>query len=304
MQDIADRLHGGSGPLRAQHGGEQGADVASLAAELGMDEADLVAILDASRHDAEAAEMRQQARHSQENDTERQLVLALASSREADERLQMMRQSDERNLQMVLELSAQDVQPTERLTDNEDELERALKASEEHAAKEAKKEQELRRREDDSELFQAALRASRVDLGPRGISQAAKIMATGDTSLGQAAVVLKTNSHAGAGGRFNRSIVTEGAEAGSAAPKAAAPKAAAPARPTSPTSPKNPSLALPPSPGTSSASSLARRSSSAAGASRDRSSLRGAGASVTAAPTATRKSSSAAGGGSPPTRKK
>ncbi|CAJ1390753.1 unnamed protein product [Effrenium voratum] len=42
--------------------------------------------------------------------------------------------------------------------------------------------------EDDSELFQAALRASRVDLGPRGISQAAKIMATGDEKLGQQAL--------------------------------------------------------------------------------------------------------------------
>ena len=32
---------------------------------------------------------------------------------------------------------------------------------------------------------QAALRASRVDLGPRGISQVAKIMATGDPNLGR-----------------------------------------------------------------------------------------------------------------------
>jgi len=48
---------------------------------------------------------------------------------------------------------------------------------------------------------EAALRASCVDLGPKGISQAAKIMATGDESLGQASLLSKTGTHIGAGAR-------------------------------------------------------------------------------------------------------
>merc|ERR1719336_1828435 len=82
---------------------------------------------------------------------------------------------------------------------------------------------ERMRQEDSSELFQAALRASRVDLGPRGISQAAKIMATGDETLGQAALVAKTGTHQGAGGRYNRS----GASSSSATPNAAGSASAA-----------------------------------------------------------------------------
>ena len=61
---------------------------------------------------------------------------------------------------------------------------------EEHSL-DVKKRQLLREQEDGSELFRAALRASTMDLGPRGISQAAKIMATGDQGLGQARVLAK-----------------------------------------------------------------------------------------------------------------
>lgn len=39
--------------------------------------------------------------------------------------------------------------------------------------------------EEDDELLVAALKASRFDLGPRGISQVAKIFATGDATIGQ-----------------------------------------------------------------------------------------------------------------------
>ena len=49
----------------------------------------------------------------------------------------------------------------------------------------------MKEQEEGSELFKAALRASTLDLGPRGISQAAKIMATGDQHLGQARVLAK-----------------------------------------------------------------------------------------------------------------
>merc|ERR1711998_4890 len=88
--------------------------------------------------------------------------------------------------------------------DDEDTVQKAI-AESEKVAKEAEQRRIARdRAEDEGELFQAALRASRVDLGPRGISQAAKIMATGDMSLGHASVVKKTGSHTGAGGKFAR----------------------------------------------------------------------------------------------------
>eukprot|EP00434_Breviolum_minutum_P024904 symbB.v1.2.021994.t2/scaffold1933.1/size95709/3 len=71
-------------------------------------------------------------------------------------------------------------------------VEKALKASEQEMGleqeKDAKKRDLIRKQEENSDLFQAALRASRVDLGPKGISQAAKILATGDATLGQASL--------------------------------------------------------------------------------------------------------------------
>merc|ERR1719210_2423060 len=94
--------------------------------------------------------------------------------------------------------------PDPGFIDDEDEITKAIKASELEAQRAEKMRLERMRQEDSSELFQAALRASRVDLGPRGISQAAKIMATGDETLGQAALLNKTNTHQGAGGRFTR----------------------------------------------------------------------------------------------------
>merc|ERR1712070_557275 len=88
--------------------------------------------------------------------------------------------------------------------DDPDELAKALRESEEQAARDAERIRRMHKEEDESALFQAALRASRVDLGPRGISQAAKVMATGDATRGQAKVVAKTGSHQGSGGRFSR----------------------------------------------------------------------------------------------------
>lgn len=118
--------------------------------------------------------------------------------------------AEDRALQEALKLSlaGEQAPPPPDFVDDDDEIWKAIKASELEAQKATKREQERRRREDDSDLFQAALRASRVDLGPRGISQAAKIMATGDGSLGQAGAVQKLSSHAGAGGKFERSRST------------------------------------------------------------------------------------------------
>eukprot|EP00435_Cladocopium_sp_Y103_P062692 s177_g24.t1 len=67
------------------------------------------------------------------------------------------------------------------------EVEEALKASRQEHQKDAKKRDLIRKQEREG----AALRASRVDLGPRGISQVAKIMASGDPNLGQASVLAK-----------------------------------------------------------------------------------------------------------------
>ncbi|CAK8989058.1 unnamed protein product [Durusdinium trenchii] len=85
-------------------------------------------------------------------------------------------------------------------------VEAALKASQQDQEKDSKQRDLIKKQEDGSDLFQAALRASRVDLGPRGISQVAKIMATGDPNLGQAQVLAKRPesrstrpSHSGAG---------------------------------------------------------------------------------------------------------
>merc|ERR1711924_536580 len=129
-------------------------------------------------------------------------ALAVEKSLREDEMRRQM--SEDTELQKALALSAEVAQPEPRLVDYEDAIMKAIRESEREAQVAEKKRIEAMRAEDEGALFQAALRASKVDLGPRGISQAAKIMVTGDESLGQAAVVLKTNSHAGAGGVFHR----------------------------------------------------------------------------------------------------
>jgi len=112
--------------------------------------------------------------------------------------------------------------PKPEYVDDEDELQKVLRASAEEVEKETAKKAVLRKKEDDSVLFQAALRASCVDLGPRGISQPAKIFSSGDASLGQSNVVAQTGSHVGAGGRFKRasSTVASLSSSGSSSPPA------------------------------------------------------------------------------------
>jgi len=81
----------------------------------------------------------------------------------------------------------------------DEELEAASRASEETAAEQAERIQKQHEEEDGSPLFRAALRASCLDLGPRGVSQAAKVFATGDPSVGQprAGFDLKTSGAKG-----------------------------------------------------------------------------------------------------------
>merc|ERR1719210_1796006 len=102
-------------------------------------------------------------------------------------------EQEESELQKALALSASCEPPPEPgFLDIEDDIQQAIRASEAQAEAEAARKRELMKQEDSSELFQAALRASRVDLGPRGVSQAAKVMATGDESLGQAGLLART----------------------------------------------------------------------------------------------------------------
>lgn len=166
---------------------------------LDIDQADLEAIITASQQESRQAEAEEHRMRAQaEEDTAR----ALEVSRREAEALRLVH--EDRELQEALSLSAAVVPPEPKLMDDEDAIQRAIRESEEEAKAAEQRRIEVMRTEDEGVLFQAALRASRVDLGPRGISQAAKIMATGDLNLGQADVVKKTNSHLGAGGIFQR----------------------------------------------------------------------------------------------------
>lgn len=159
-------------------------------------DADLQAALELSRLEGGKAPER-------EDDVLQQALSA--SEEQAALLLARRRQEEDKLLQDAIQASlATPAPPEPGFEDDEDLIQKALKASMEAEKEAEKKRQELRRSEDDSDLFQAALRASRVDLGPRGISQAAKIMATGDEALGQAKLVAKSDSHKGSGGKFSR----------------------------------------------------------------------------------------------------
>ncbi|CAJ1432514.1 unnamed protein product [Effrenium voratum] len=117
------------------------------------------------------------------DDADPELQAALALSRAE---LPAPRHEDE--LERAIAASLLEAAPERTPSHASEDVLRALQLSQEEHTKDQKRRDLLRKQEDDSELFQAALRASRVDLGPRGISQAAKIMATGDEKLGQQAL--------------------------------------------------------------------------------------------------------------------
>lgn len=182
-------------------------DLLQLAAGTKAEEADLAKILEISKKDAlgeehvqmesdaafkqaleasvtEDARRRALDRDVQEKAEEAERALLAASLREAEEDAERRKQA----------AAAADMA----------ELEAALKASEAFAAEEAERIRKKHEEEDSSELFRAALRASCLDLGPRGISQAAKVFATGDPSLGQPKAGFNTTT-SGARGRRSRS---------------------------------------------------------------------------------------------------
>jgi len=173
---------------------------AHLAADLLASDfdAELLAAIEASKNEAAG-------QPSPAYSTNQELSAVTEASFRDSEARRRREEEEDRQLREALALSAgEPPPPTPGFVDDEDEITKAIKASEQEIEKAEQKRRERMRQEDDSDLFQAALRASRVDLGPRGISQAAKIMATGDETLGQAALLNKTNTHQGAGGRFTR----------------------------------------------------------------------------------------------------
>lgn len=170
---------------------------------LDIDPADLEAILLASQQEGDALDARireEDAKRKAQADDE--TAKAIEISMREEEKLRQ--EKEDSQLQEALALSSDSKPPEPKLIDDEDAIQRALRESEEEARAAEVRRLEALRTEDEGELFQAALRASCVDLGPRGISQAAKIMATGDTGLGHAALVKKTGSHTGAGSTFTR----------------------------------------------------------------------------------------------------
>jgi len=133
-------------------------------------------LLDARWRPEEAGIRREDIEKKKQNDFDAsQLEQALLESQrqaEADARAR-----EEAAFAEALAMSAMDRPKTPEFDD--DEIQKAIRASAEEAS--SKKQATY----DEDDLLEAACRASLVDLGPRGISQPAKIMAAGDPSLGQ-----------------------------------------------------------------------------------------------------------------------
>mmetsp|Transcript_32864 Transcript_32864/g.104378 ORF Transcript_32864/g.104378 Transcript_32864/m.104378 type:complete len:311 (-) Transcript_32864:17-949(-) len=188
-------------PQLAMDRGTSGRSLAleSLASNL---DAQLEAALEASRQGATSTALGQEV-DADDDDAALEAAIAMSLGRSAPRIRGYVDNPDE--MQRALDESKACPLPrVPDFVDDQDELQRALEASNQEAEKEEKKRKERMRREDGTDLFQAALRASRVDLGPRGISQPAKIFASGDATIGQASVLAKTGSHMGSGGKFAR----------------------------------------------------------------------------------------------------
>eukprot|EP00927_Polykrikos_kofoidii_P014128 TRINITY_DN16160_c0_g1_i1.p1 TRINITY_DN16160_c0_g1~~TRINITY_DN16160_c0_g1_i1.p1 ORF type:complete len:428 (+),score=112.70 TRINITY_DN16160_c0_g1_i1:117-1286(+) len=164
----------------------------------------------ASREAATAAALK---RKQEEDETIQQALeaSAAAESAEAARKLEAKRKEEEeeqRFLRATLkEAEAEAARRAKAQADaDEAELEAALKASEEAIAEDRERIRKKHEKEDGSDLFKAALRASCLDLGPRGISQAAKVFATGDATIGQPRAGFDTST-SGARGRRGKATV-------------------------------------------------------------------------------------------------
>lgn len=171
------------------------------------DEDAIERLLRASSEEAKAGQERTRLEaERQKAGEERMLQLSLEARDVREEQLkteeQRLKSEDRLLLKASLEAEAERQRVVEQRQKQDEDA--VLQASLDALQADEERKQARHRKEDESDIFQAALRASKVDLGPRGISQAAKIFATGDTSLGCASRVLATGSHGGAGGRYQR----------------------------------------------------------------------------------------------------
>eukprot|EP00929_Paragymnodinium_shiwhaense_P069967 TRINITY_DN35367_c0_g1_i1.p1 TRINITY_DN35367_c0_g1~~TRINITY_DN35367_c0_g1_i1.p1 ORF type:complete len:325 (+),score=86.90 TRINITY_DN35367_c0_g1_i1:147-1121(+) len=155
----------------------------------GAADLDLALAIEASRREAEAQQAAQRARGAAVPSDSNMHALFEESRRLAvdseSRRRKTIEEEEERQLQEALARSTMEGFGPVAVNNEEDELMRAIRESEEQLAAEKEKKRKEQETEDSTDLFKAALRASCIDLGPRGVSQAAKIFATGDSSLGQ-----------------------------------------------------------------------------------------------------------------------
>lgn len=198
---------------------DQVADLASQ--ELGLlqltvqgdlhdEETEIARILEETREAAEAKRLEEL--HLQEEVIQQALEASAREAAELSNQREAKRKEEEDQERMFLEMSRREAQQEAdrkakaQAAADEAELEAALKASEAAAAEHQERIKRQHEEEDGSDLFRAALRASCLDLGPRGVSQAAKVFATGDITIGQPKGSFDTTT-SGARGRRGQSSV-------------------------------------------------------------------------------------------------
>mmetsp|Transcript_13017 Transcript_13017/g.22688 ORF Transcript_13017/g.22688 Transcript_13017/m.22688 type:complete len:354 (+) Transcript_13017:92-1153(+) len=147
---------------------------------------------------------------------ERAILAALEASAAEDAaaaaRKEEARQKEDEEERLFLEASLREAQAEaarrakQQAAADEAQVLEAMKASESTVEEERERIRQRHEEEDSSDLFRAALRASCLDLGPRGISQAAKVFATGDPTIGQPKAGFDTST-SGARGRRSKAAV-------------------------------------------------------------------------------------------------
>eukprot|EP00930_Biecheleria_cincta_P009136 TRINITY_DN110799_c0_g1_i1.p1 TRINITY_DN110799_c0_g1~~TRINITY_DN110799_c0_g1_i1.p1 ORF type:complete len:330 (+),score=85.81 TRINITY_DN110799_c0_g1_i1:80-1069(+) len=180
------------------------------------EDAEIARILEESRREAtEYARMQEdRLRLDDEAAIQRALEASAADELAIAAREEEARRKQEDEDRRLLETSAREAKDEAdrlaraRAAMEEAQFEEALRASEQAVAEDLERKKKKHEEEDNSELFRAALRASCLDLGPRGISQAAKVFATGDPTLGQPKSGFDTTT-SGARGRRGKSAIGE-----------------------------------------------------------------------------------------------
>lgn len=203
-----------------------------------QDDADIAKVIEESRLEIESIQKMKE-RTRMDNDVAINRALELSATEQAGQaaRRDKAKREEEEAEARLLEASVKqakdeaDKRARDQAAAEERELEAALKASELAAQEDLERKNKLHEEEDNSELFRAALRASTLDLGPRGVSQAAKVFATGDPSVGQPKAGFDTTT---SGARGKRSRASVGAAPSFTGSESAASKAPVAGRADSP----------------------------------------------------------------------